>query len=143
MPIQSDWVFRRGAGEGSERMKVVHLYTGDDDRSHFADLDVPMSTAALGGQSATVPAEGVIFRETPQGGEQDFHPAPRRQFVVTLSGQAEIELGDGTKRRFNAGDVMLADDTSGQGHITRVTQGPRHYLFVTVPDSVDVSKWRA
>jgi hypothetical protein len=43
----------------------------------------------------------------------------------------EIETGDGTIRRFGAGDVMLADDTIGRGHITRVVGGqPRHYLFI-------------
>ena len=114
-------------------MKVTHLYTGDDGRSHFADLDVPLDRQSYGSQSSLLPVDGVILRETPEGGEQAFHPAPRRQFVVTLSGQAEIELGDGTKRRFNAGDIMLADDTTGQGHITRVTQGPRRFLLCSCP----------
>jgi len=123
-------------------MKVVHLYTGDDGRSQFADLDIPMNAASSGAQSSLVPAEGVMFRETPKGSEQSFHPAPRRQFVVTLSGQAEIECGDGSKRRFGAGDIMLADDTTGQGHITRVIEGPRRFLFMLLLDSVDVSAWR-
>jgi hypothetical protein len=123
-------------------MKVTHLYTGDDGRSHFADLNIPLDPQSYGSQSSLLPVEGVILRETPEGGEQAFHPAPRRQFVVTLSGQAEIEIGDGTKRHFNAGDIMLADDTTGQGHITRVTKGPRQFLFVLMPDSVDVSQWR-
>jgi quercetin dioxygenase-like cupin family protein len=63
---------------------------------------------------------------------QDWHPAPRRQYVITLFGQGEIELSDGTKRRFGAGDIMLADDTAGRGHITRVVGAePRRY--VTIP----------
>jgi uncharacterized cupin superfamily protein len=36
-----------------------------------------------------------------------------------LSGEMEVEIGDGSKRRFKAGDVLLAEDTTGQGHITR------------------------
>lgn len=123
-------------------MKAVHLYTGEDGRSHFADLDVPMNPVASGSQSSPVPAEGVVFRETSTGTEQAFHPAPRRQFVVTLSGEAEIECGDGTKKHFRAGDIMLADDTTGQGHITRVIEGPRRYMFLLISDSVDVSQWR-
>jgi hypothetical protein len=46
--------------------------------------------------------------------------APRRQYSITLSGQAEIEVGDGTVARLGPGDVLLAEDLTGQGHIMRV-----------------------
>ena|SRR5437879_6251291 len=123
-------------------MKAVHLYTGPDGRSHFADMDIPLKPVSLGEQWSPGPGDAVTFRQTPVGAEQNFHPAPQRQFVITLAGEAEIECGDGAKRRFGPGDIMLADDTTGQGHITRVTQGPRRYLFVPLSDSVDVNAWR-
>ena len=41
-----------------------------------------------------------------------------------------------------AGDIMLAEDTTGQGHITRDIEGPRRSLFIPVPDDYDVSGWR-
>ena len=63
-------------------------------------------------------ASGIQFRRVGSGNFQDFHIAPRRQYVITLQGQAEIGLGDGTKRIFNAGDVLLADDLTGRGHTT-------------------------
>jgi hypothetical protein len=66
---------------------------------------------------------GIIFRRAPTTHLSDFHPAPRRQYVITLSGQVEIEIGDGTVKRFGPGDVMLAEDTTGHGHITRVVGG--------------------
>ena len=123
-------------------MKAVHLYTGQDGSSHFADLDIPLDSVANGEQWSSGPSDGVIFRQTAAGSEQAYHPAPRRQFVITLAGKAEIETGDGTKRTFAAGDIMLADDTTGQGHITRVTEGPRRFLFVPLSDSIDVNQWR-
>jgi hypothetical protein len=52
--------------------------------------------------------------------------------VITLSGEAEIEIGDGTVRRFGPGDVMLAEDTTGRGHVTRVV-GDEPRLYVSVP----------
>jgi len=55
---------------------------------------------------------------------------------------AEIEAGSGEKRRFGAGDIMLADDTTGQGHITRDLEGPRRSLFILVPADLDVSGWK-
>ena len=123
-------------------MKVTRIYTGEDNRSHFEDLEIPLTPGQWGKMSEVVPATGVIFRETPASGAFDFHPAPRRQFVVTLSGIGEIECGDGTRRRFGAGDIMLADDTTGQGHITREVQGPRRGIFIPLPADFNVDAWR-
>jgi hypothetical protein len=41
-----------------------------------------------------VAATNVQFRRTNQNYFLDWHPAPRRQFVVTLSGESEVELED-------------------------------------------------
>ena len=123
-------------------MNVLRVFTGDDKKSHFEELDVPLNPTRYGSLSDMVPAEGVIFRETPQGGEIDFHNAPRRQFVVNLRGRVEIEIGDGTKRQLGAGDILLADDVTGQGHITRDIEGPRYSLFIPLPADLDVSAWR-
>ena len=49
---------------------------------------------------------------------QDWHPAPRRQFVIILSGQLEIGFGDGTKKIFGPGDARLVEDITGKGHTT-------------------------
>jgi hypothetical protein len=124
-------------------MRAARIYTGADKRSHFEDLDIPLKPGNYGSLSELVPAEGVIFRETPVGGALDFHVAPRRQFVITLAGLVEVECGDGTKRRFGPGDIMLADDTTGQGHITREVQGPRRSLFIPLPESFDTRPWKA
>jgi hypothetical protein len=37
---------------------------------------------------------------------------------------------------------MLADDTTGQGHITREIQGPRRSLFIPLPDGFDTRPWK-
>lgn len=123
-------------------MQVTRIYTGTDDRSHFEELDIPLSPAAYGCESALVPAQGVIFRENPEGAWADFHNAPRRQFVITISGVGELECGDGSRRRFGPGDVLLVEDTTGQGHITREIQGPRRAIFIPLPQDFDVSVWR-
>jgi hypothetical protein len=51
---------------------------------------------------------------------------------VALSGSWEIEAANGVVRKFKAGDVMLADDTTGEGHISRVI-GNEPFIFMTVP----------
>ena len=123
-------------------MEITRVYTGEDGRSHFEEIDVPLAESRYGSLSGLYAAEGVIFRETPVGGELDFHNAPRRQFVVTLSGAVEIECGDGSKRRLGAGGILLADDTDGQGHITRDFEGPRRSLFIPLPEDFDVDSLR-
>jgi hypothetical protein len=105
-------------------MKVTRLYTGKDGQSHFEELQAEISKLQAG--------EGIIFREEPSTYFKDWHPAPRCQYVITLSGQVEIEIGDGTKRRFGPGDIMLADDTTGRGHISRVVGGQTR-RFVMIP----------
>ncbi len=95
----------------------VRLYTGDDGQSHFEELDLPTGPVA---GSPTQAATGISFRKAEPGEKIDWHPAPRRQYVITLSGQGEIEVGDGTVLRFGPGDVVLAEDLTGKGHLTRV-----------------------
>src|ERR1044071_3912794 len=92
-----------------ELMKIIRLYTGADQKSHFEEVELkfggnqPMlSTDARAATSA-------VFRSAPPG-----------HFLVTLSGSWEIAASNGVKRIFKTGDVMLADDTSGEGHTSRV-----------------------
>lgn len=115
-------------------IRVVRIYTGPDNQSHFEDIDVPLKDAGKTGfLSERVKATGVIFRETGGDYNYDFHPAPRRQYVVNLEGEVEIEVGDGTKRILRAGDILLAEDTTGQGHISRAVAGkPRKSLFIVL-----------
>lgn len=105
-------------------MKITRLYTGKDGESHFEEIEVPAEKLQA--------ADGILFREAPPGHIQQWHPAPRRQYVITLSGQGEIETGDGTKKRFGPGDIMLADDLTGRGHITRVV-GNQPRLYAQIP----------
>lgn len=123
-------------------MRITRIYTGNDARSHFEDLDIPLKALEFGAVSQTVPATGIYFRETPAVGVLDFHPAQQRQFVLTVIGEVELECGDGTKRRMKAGDILLADDTSGQGHISREIAGPRRSIFIQVPAEFDICAWR-
>jgi hypothetical protein len=123
-------------------MRITRVYTGDDGESHFEDLEIPLERGRYGFLSGEVPVTGVLFRETPIDGSLDFHVAPRRQFVVTMVGLAEVECGDGSKRRFGPGDVLLADDTWGHGHITREIEGPRRSLFLPLPEDFDPAPWR-
>ncbi len=116
-------------------MRITRIFSGDDGESHFEDVDVPLQDHGPRGlMSELVKATGVIFRQTGPAYDLDWHNAPRRQYVVNLSGgQVEIEATDGTKRRFGPGDVLLAEDTTGRGHVSRaIGDLPRDCLFITL-----------
>jgi hypothetical protein len=74
------------------------------------------------------------FRLSPASYALDYHPAPRRQFIVNLSGAVEITASDGEVRVFGPGSIMLAEDTTGKGHISKAVGGEeRLSLFVHLP----------
>jgi hypothetical protein len=114
-------------------MRYFRIYAGPDGESHFEDIEVTLNdrgrSSAL---SDPLPATGIIFRRSAPDEHIDWHPAPRRQFVITLTGEAEITASDGEVRRVGAGSVMLAEDTTGKGHITR-TVGGAERLSIFVP----------
>ena len=113
-------------------MKIIRLYTGSDQKSHFEEIDMKFGGNQPMLTTDARAASSAVFRCAPVGLVIDRHPAPRRQFLVTLSGAWEIEASNGVKRVFKTGDVMLADDTSGEGHISRVL-GNEPHIFMTVP----------
>ena len=122
-------------------MRVTRIYTGDDGQSHFEDIDV--ATGSGGTQrSPDFPATAVGLRESDGARDLDFHPAPRRQLVVVLAGRLEIEVGDGAKREFGPGEMFLADDTSGQGHILRDIGGPHRGVVVPLAPEFDLEAFR-
>ena len=97
-------------------MAIYRLYSGDDGQSHMEELDL----ASHPDLTTLHTSKGVVFRAAEVGRFSDWHNAPRRQYVITLSGEGEIGLGDGTTQRLRAGDVNLAEDMTGKGHTTRV-----------------------
>lgn len=126
-------------------MLVTRLYTGDDEQTHFEELDLPLTVSDTGAMSTAIPIDSIFFRDTSDAGPDvwDYHVAPRRQFAIHLVGMTEIEVGDGTKRRFGPGDVLLADDLTGQGHISREVEGPRLQVFAQLADRVELARWRS
>ena len=112
---------------------IVRIYTGDDGESHFEDINLEVAgEEGIAAYGLTLKPESMTFRTQQPGVDLDFHPAPRRQYIISLSGQVEVGLGSGEKRIFGAGDVMLADDTTGRGHTTRVV-GDEPRVSIVVP----------
>jgi len=109
---------------------ITRIYSGSDGQTHAEDIDVKMLPADAGGQlSEAVRITGLQFRRLPPGFFRDWHPVSRRQYVITLSGRGEVELASGRTIRSEPGHVFLAEDLTGQGHITRVLGTEDHVLL--------------
>jgi hypothetical protein len=105
--------------EGGTCMQFHRLYSGDDGESHMEEMDLADHPELTDLHGAT----GIVFKSYAADYFSDFHTAPRRQYVINIAGEVEIELGDGSVHRFGPGHVMLAEDLTGRGHITRVAGG--------------------
>jgi hypothetical protein len=71
----------------------------------------------------------------------DWHTAPRKQFAINMTGELEVEVTDGTRRRIGS-DLVYLEDLTGKGHVTRAL-GPITNVFLHVPDDFDVVAWAA
>lgn len=105
--------------------RLVRLFTGDDGQSHFND-----GAATLDVDEA---AHTISFAESPPGSSLDWHHAPQRQYVITLSGTLEFETRLDEHFTIAPGDVLLAEDTTGGGHRWRlVDDHPWRRVYVTL-----------
>jgi hypothetical protein len=122
------------APAGASEAKVVPVYATPDGGSRVQELTISrdakpveitrMTAGAYRGSGVSAP---------------DWHNAPRKQFAINMTGELEVELTDGTRRKIGS-DLVFLEDTSGKGHITRAL-GPITNVFLHVPDDFDVVAW--
>jgi hypothetical protein len=105
-------------------VKITRIYSGSDGKTKVDEYELPLKPRDRGSEaSASIGVTSLSVRRTTPEYNVDWHPAPRRQLVVTLAGESEIELEGGRKIRLGAGHILLAEDTTGQGHISRAVAG--------------------
>ncbi len=118
-------------------LTYTSIYVGSDGRSHFREVELALAERIIGplipplGASAVLPSQACYFLTFPPGIAMDWHPAPGRLFHCFLAGQCEVTVEDGEVRSFCAGDIVLAEDTTGRGHLTR-NPGPGQALMAVV-----------
>jgi hypothetical protein len=72
------------------------------------------------GTSTAIDAHLTHFLRLPRGWRGDFHPVPRRQYVIQAQGSLEVTTSDGSTVTTGPGTVWLVEDTYGKGHRTTV-----------------------
>ena len=114
---------------------ITRVYSDSNGDTRFEDIAIPLQGAGeIGKLSAGIPVTSIIFREVEPAYDYNFHNAPQKQYLILIDGAIEIETTLGEKRSFQAGDVLLLEDTEGKGHRTRNLQPvKRKSIFITVP----------
>ncbi len=110
-------------GSGAQKHKpifITRLYTGQDGQTHAEETEANSTAAGTNDAFKMMDISRAELHRAPPGSVSDWHTAPRRQYVITLSGRGEIEVSGGKKILVEPGNIELAEDTTGKGHITRV-----------------------
>ena len=115
-------------------MHIHNLYEDEAGVSHFRDLEVEWEEFRASNKfSPRRPATSIMFRETLRDYTIDWHPAPCRQYVINLDSTAHVTAGDGETREIGPGEIVLVEDTTGKGHISKFAGGAmRRSIFVTL-----------
>jgi uncharacterized cupin superfamily protein len=115
-------------------MRIHNIYVDDAGETHWRDVEVEWVEERNGSKlSKRLPATGIIFRETSGDYDLSWHPAPRRQYIINLDGGVQITASDGEARVIAAGEVVLVEDTTGKGHLSKSVGGQmRRSIFVPI-----------
>jgi hypothetical protein len=142
-PVQSrSWspnLVASSPAQDQQAMPYSVVYSDANGLTHFRNerLVWQAGGASSGLRNFATPyldAEKIGFLRVERGGRPDWHPAPSKRFVMVLSGLLEVEVGDGERRTFGPGNVLLVTDTEGRGHLTNVLGNEDTFLvWVPVP----------
>ncbi|HUN26686.1 MAG TPA: hypothetical protein VMU67_10285 [Steroidobacteraceae bacterium] len=121
-----------------ESLPYVHLYADANGVSHFRNERISLASAPAASADRQLvsfelsKAPGATLLALKLGAKEDWHRAPRRMWLIALTGMSEVTVGDGEVRRFGPGSLLLMDDTTGKGHITRAV-GKVDHIALTIP----------
>jgi hypothetical protein len=120
------------------KVQVINVWADENGVSHFRDIEIDMKELApgLGHISDPIKTTNLWFRRSPEAQDSDWHTAPRKQFVITLTGgTGEVTVSDGETRLIAPGQIVLVEDTFGKGHQARAFDGlPRNAIFIGVAE---------
>jgi hypothetical protein len=119
-------------GVANESARVWRVFTVEDGTSRMEQVEVPLESARFGAASKLLAGPGMLFRRMDAGVELPRHTATRRQMILTISGENEVETDDGQKLTVKPGVVLVVEDVSGAGHLTRTLPGA-DWLGVFIP----------
>ena len=119
-----------------QKAKYARIYVDESGESHFEDLEIellPVDFSPPSGPTNVaefLPTTQSLWVGVPVGWAGDTqHASPQRHIFVVLQGEVEITTRDDGVRNFRPGDVLLVEDTWGQGHASRIIGNESLLIF--------------
>ncbi|WP_306354159.1 hypothetical protein [Flavobacterium sp. '19STA2R22 D10 B1'] len=101
--------------EGETYVKAIRLYNIEGEKCSFETGMLPTTTYM---------ETSSFFIRTHVGTYGSIaHPAPRKQYVVTLKGKLEFTVSNGDTFYIEPGIILIAEDILGIGHTWKVIEG--------------------
>jgi hypothetical protein len=128
--------------QGRKAVVITRIFTGQDGLAHAEDIELNLNSRGATEMLKTTGAEFSVRPPTAGANPRNtaaadtnapgWHTGPARQFVITLSGNSEVEVAGGVHVSAGPGHINLIEDTTGKGHITR-NFGPDDRIALTIP----------
>jgi hypothetical protein len=134
---------------GTPEISYWHLWLDEHGVSHHARCAMTeFQLKSIGGGAdaqwqgvKTTEKSTVMFTVLPVGWVGDWHPNPKPQWIIPLSGRWSVEAMDGTRVEMGPGDVSYGDDVGAKavdgkaGHYsTTVGDAPAVLMLVQFED---------
>ena len=110
-------------------MELPEIYADAAGETHYRTTAIAFESRDFSppsppiGVAPDMNPKAALFLELPPGWDLSFHPTPRKQVAVIVSGTVTIAVTDGEVRRFGPGGCFIFNDVNSKGHLTQV-QGP-------------------
>ena len=106
-------------------MRYLRIYAEDGGASRFEDVELEGTITHIVNGVPPLLVSGpyrcseiTFVEQRGDASNWETHVAPRRQWLIVISGRAVVTTSDGERREVGPGDVVLAEDTGGRGHLT-------------------------
>ena len=114
--------------QNSEFIEAIRLINGPDGSSFFETGKIPVLKP--------INTTSFWISNKTEEWEKDEHPAPRKQFVVTLKGIIRFKVSDGSTFIIEPGIILLAEDVEGKGHSWEIEEGEKwERIYIPVADN--------
>ena len=125
---------------------MLHIYVDGAGESHGREELLTTDTAAAPGNNGlrfqrtpNLQYEYGFIGDVPAGLDNSFHTTPTRRLISFPYGEVCITTSDGVSWHLWPNRIVVAEDTTGKGHVTRTLNGkPAIFMHALLPKDAAV-----